>query len=96
MKNKTTLSIDGDVRRTVLDNGIRIVSERMPFVRSVAPGVWMKAGSGNESPENNGAAHFLEHRFFKGTNETVNASTGKEISFYTTFNYNTSTTILSP
>ncbi len=75
MKNNTTISIDGDVRRTVLDNGIRIVTERMPFVRSVALGVWVQAGSGNESPENNGIAHFLEHRLFKGTT----TRTAKEI-----------------
>ena len=98
MKNETMFSGDGQVRRTVLDNGIRIVTERMPFVRSVAVGVWVHAGSGDESLQNNGIAHFLEHMLFKGTKTrdaktiarsleslggALDASTGKEISFYT-------------
>jgi len=97
MKNETTFSSDGQVRRTEIDNGIRIVTERMPFVRSVALGVWVHAGSGDESSENNGIAHFLEHMLFKGTTTRtakiiarsleslgggLDASTGKEVSFY--------------
>ncbi|MDZ7373137.1 MAG: insulinase family protein [candidate division KSB1 bacterium] len=54
-------------QRTVLPNGLRIVSERISNVRSVALGVWVETGSRDESPEINGVSHFLEHMVFKGT-----------------------------
>jgi predicted Zn-dependent peptidase len=53
--------------RTVLDNGIRIVSERIPSVRSVSIGVWADVGSRDESTTQNGLSHFVEHMVFKGT-----------------------------
>ena len=53
--------------RTDLDSGIRILTERMPEVRSVALGAWVGAGSRDEQPELSGATHFLEHLLFKGT-----------------------------
>ncbi|MEA3320155.1 MAG: pitrilysin family protein [Bacillota bacterium] len=53
-------------------NGVRIVLENIPHVRSVAIGVWIGTGSRNEDNVNNGVSHFLEHMFFKGT-ETKNA-----------------------
>jgi predicted Zn-dependent peptidase len=53
--------------RADLDNGIRILTERMPEVRSVAIGAWVGAGSRDEQPELSGATHFLEHLLFKGT-----------------------------
>lgn len=49
-------------------NGVRIVMENIPAVRSVTIGVWVLTGSRNESQFNNGISHFLEHMFFKGTN----------------------------
>lgn len=55
------------IRQTSLSNGIRVVVEEMPFVRSVAFGLWIKCGSINETPENNGIAHMIEHMLFKGT-----------------------------
>jgi predicted Zn-dependent peptidase len=57
----------GVVRRTVLPGGLRIVTETMPTVRSVAFGIWAGVGSRDESPEQAGASHFLEHLLFKGT-----------------------------
>lgn len=48
-------------------NGVRIVSEHIPHVRSVAVGVWVHAGSRHEKPEQNGLTHFIEHMLFKGT-----------------------------
>ncbi len=57
----------GDVQRTVLGNGVRVVSERMPHVRSVSVGVWISTGSRHERPEENGICHFIEHMLFKGT-----------------------------
>ncbi len=55
------------VQRTVLPNGLRIVSEQLPGSRSVAFGVWVAAGSRDERPEQHGAAHYLEHLLFKAT-----------------------------
>ncbi|TWT28203.1 pitrilysin family protein [Planomicrobium sp. CPCC 101110] len=49
------------------ENGLRIVSEHIPHFRSVAVGVFVKAGSRDESPEENGITHFIEHMLFKGT-----------------------------
>ncbi|WP_373896055.1 M16 family metallopeptidase [Virgibacillus natechei] len=49
-------------------NGLRIVSENIPAVRSVTIGIWILTGSRNETTLNNGISHFLEHMFFKGTN----------------------------
>ncbi|WP_163971267.1 M16 family metallopeptidase [Oceanobacillus halotolerans] len=48
-------------------NGLRIVTEHIPTVRSVTIGIWILTGSRNESEKNNGISHFLEHMFFKGT-----------------------------
>ncbi len=53
--------------KTILPNGLTIVSEKIPSVRSVSVGVWVKAGSRHEIKSNNGVAHFLEHMLFKGT-----------------------------
>ncbi len=82
-----------------LSNGIRLVSEHIPYVRSVAAGVWVATGSRRENGNNNGISHFIEHMLFKGTdNRTardiaqciesiggqLNAFTGKECTcFYT-------------
>lgn len=52
---------------TTLPNGVRIVTEKMPGVRSAAIGVWVGVGSRNELAAENGAAHFIEHMLFKGT-----------------------------
>ena len=57
----------GTVRRTVLPNGLRIVTEALPGVRSVSFGVWVGIGSRDETPRLAGASHFLEHLLFKGT-----------------------------
>ncbi|WP_110929461.1 M16 family metallopeptidase [Bacillus massiliglaciei] len=60
------------IKNYTCQNGVRIVLENIPTVRSAAIGVWIKTGSRNESPELNGISHFLEHMFFKGT-KTRNA-----------------------
>src|ERR687890_1311609 len=53
--------------REVLDNGLRLITESMPHVRSVTIGVWLTRGSRHESDERSGIAHFVEHMLFKGT-----------------------------
>ncbi|MEV4376353.1 pitrilysin family protein [Streptosporangium sp. NPDC049644] len=57
----------GVVKRTVLPGGLRVVTESMPTVRSVAVGMWVGIGSRDESPRHMGSSHFLEHLLFKGT-----------------------------
>jgi predicted Zn-dependent peptidase len=53
--------------RTVLPNGIQVLTERMPSVRSAAVGVWVRQGSAHESEAAMGSSHMLEHMVFKGT-----------------------------
>jgi len=55
------------IHTTVLDNGIRIITEQMDHVRSVSLGVWIGTGSRAETPDQNGISHFIEHMVFKGT-----------------------------
>lgn len=55
------------VSKTILDNGVRIISEFMPHVHSVSIGIWVANGSRHERREHNGVAHFIEHLLFKGT-----------------------------
>lgn len=80
-----------------LKNGIRIVAEQIPYVRSIALGIWIGAGSERESKPINGISHFMEHMLFKGTTTRtarqiaegfdqfggqVNAFTSKELTCY--------------
>ena len=55
------------IRKETLSNGITLLSERMPHVRSVTLGVWLRRGSRHEPASLNGASHFIEHLVFKGT-----------------------------
>src|SRR5688500_1034035 len=58
---------DTAIVREVLPNGLRLLTERMPHVRSVSIGVWLARGSRHEPQEQGGIAHFVEHMLFKGT-----------------------------
>jgi len=53
--------------RITLPNGLRVVGEKLTHVRSCTVGVWVKVGSMNEAPDENGLSHFIEHMVFKGT-----------------------------
>ncbi len=77
--------------KQVLSNGVRIVSEAMPHVRSAAVGIWIGVGSRNERASENGAAHYIEHMLFKGTDRYSAAALaaamdgiGGQINAYTT------------
>jgi predicted Zn-dependent peptidase len=59
--------VSEDYRRSVLPNGIRVITERMPHVRSVAVGVWVETGSRREPESRGGMSHLIEHLVFKGT-----------------------------
>jgi predicted Zn-dependent peptidase len=60
---------DSTVRRTVLPGGLRVVTESLPAVRSVALGIWVGVGSRDEDQPHAGATHYLEHLLFKGTSK---------------------------
>ena len=62
-----------------LRNGLRIVGERMPDIRTAAVGVFVRTGAVNESPEENGYSHFVEHMVFKGTKEKNAAALADEM-----------------
>ncbi len=85
------------LKKFVLKNGVRVVCEYIPYVRSVTLGIWVKTGSRNENVRNNGVSHFIEHMLFKGTDKRsaaeiaesidniggqLNAFTGKECTCY--------------
>ena len=53
--------------KITLPNGVRILTEPVPYVRSAALGIWVGTGSRHETAGENGAAHFIEHMLFKGT-----------------------------
>jgi len=54
-------------QKVCLDNGVRVVAERIPYLKSVSLGIWVGTGSRDESEEEAGISHFIEHMFFKGT-----------------------------
>ncbi|MBI5406885.1 MAG: insulinase family protein [Nitrospirae bacterium] len=58
---------DISFKKVHLDNGIRVVAERIPSVKSVSLGIWVNVGSRDESEKEGGISHFIEHMFFKGT-----------------------------
>ena len=55
------------INKTVLPNGIKIVTKKMPHVRSISMGVWVSVGARDESGDQSGLSHFIEHMIFKGT-----------------------------
>lgn len=84
-------------RKSTLANGIRVVSESIPYVKSVTLGIWVGTGSRSEGQHNHGISHFIEHMVFKGTTNRsakdiaeavdevggqLNAFTGKEYTCY--------------
>ena len=66
-------------RKTVLDNGIRVVTESLPYFPTVSLGIWWKTGSRYETGENNGISHFIEHMLFKGTERRTAHDIAREI-----------------
>ena len=66
-------------RRFVLDNGLRVVADRMPSAQSVTIGIWVNVGSRDEDPGEEGFSHFIEHMFFKGTRSRTAAQISREI-----------------
>lgn len=67
------------LEKTILDNGIRIITEKMPEVRSATLGVWVNVGSRHDPRGREGMAHFTEHMLFKGTSRRSALEIAKEI-----------------
>jgi len=85
--------LDGEYNKTSLKNGIRVISEKIPWVSSVCIGVWVDVGSRDENRREGGVSHLIEHMLFKGTKKrtakqialalesvggSLNAFTGRE------------------
>ncbi len=66
------------VNKTVLGNGVRILTEAMPHSRSVSMGVWVNVGARDESEAEQGLSHFIEHMIFKGTRKRSAFDIAKE------------------
>jgi len=60
----TTLSVH---KKSILENGIRVVTKKLPHARTISMGVWINVGARDELPEQSGLSHFIEHMIFKGT-----------------------------
>jgi len=67
------------INKTVLNNGIRIITEKIPHSYSVTIGIWVTNGSRHERRESNGVAHFIEHLLFKGTKRRSALDISREI-----------------
>ena len=68
-----------DIEREALPNGIRVVTERMPHVRSIAVGIWIGTGSREEELHETGLSHFVEHMVFKGTKNRTAEEIAKSV-----------------
>jgi len=66
-------------QKTVLDNGIKIITEHIPHVHSISLGIWIVTGSRDEDTTQSGIAHFIEHMLFKGTKKRSALQISKEI-----------------
>ncbi len=67
------------IKKTTLNNGIRVITERIPYASSVSIGIWVANGSRHERRESNGVAHFIEHLLFKGTDKRSSLDIAREI-----------------
>src|SRR5947199_5334345 len=68
-----------DIEITTLSNGVRVITEAMPHVRSVSVGIWIGSGSRRETAEENGISHFIEHMLFKGTTRRSAEASAREV-----------------
>lgn len=68
-----------NLKKVTLANGLTVITERMPYVRSAAIGIWVVAGSRKEPAEVNGISHFIEHMVFKGTTRRTAEQIAREV-----------------
>jgi len=78
LSNCRCMSADSVYSKTAFDNGLRVVTEKIPSSRSAAIGIWIDVGSRDEHKDENGISHFTEHMLFKGTK----TRTAREIASY--------------
>src|SRR5271156_3067902 len=74
-----TKSASRNIRKTVLPNGLLVLTESMPHLRSVSMGAWVGSGSRDETPDVNGISHFVEHMVFKGTTSRSAQQIAREV-----------------
>jgi predicted Zn-dependent peptidase len=70
--------IESPAQKTVLDNGIRIITKKIPHLHSVSMGMWVNVGARDETGHQNGISHFIEHMLFKGTRKRTGYQIAKE------------------
>ncbi len=75
----TQRNVPRNIRKTVLPNGLTVLTESMPHLRSVSMGVWISCGSRDEAAEINGISHFVEHMVFKGTTSRSAQQLAREV-----------------
>ena len=68
-----------NIRKTILPNGLLVLTEQMPHMRSVSMGAWIDSGSRDEPAEENGLSHFVEHMVFKGTTSRSAQDIAREV-----------------
>lgn len=66
-------------KKTVLPNGIKVLTETIPYVKSFSLGFWFNVGSRDENTANSGVSHFIEHMLFKGTKKRTAGKIANEI-----------------
>lgn len=73
------MRFDTQIAKFVLPNSVRVVCEHVPYVHSVAVGIWCHTGSRMESPQESGISHLIEHMLFKGTEKRTAEQIAREI-----------------
>ncbi|WP_227766578.1 M16 family metallopeptidase [Zhaonella formicivorans] len=66
-------------KKDTLDNGVRVVTEEVPYAHSAVIGIWVRTGSRNEDETNHGISHFIEHLLFKGTSKRTAKQIAEEL-----------------
>ena len=77
--SRTTPHPSRNIRKTLLPNGLQVLTESMPHMRSVSMGAWIASGSRDEPAEENGLSHFVEHMLFKGTTSRSAQEIAREV-----------------
>jgi predicted Zn-dependent peptidase len=77
--SRSWMTTGSGYQKTVLENGIKVITEEIPYLQSVSIGVWVITGSRDEKSKENGISHFIEHLLFKGTERRTAFDIAKEI-----------------
>jgi predicted Zn-dependent peptidase len=77
--NHSWVTMGSGYQKTVLGNGIKVITEEIPYLKSASLGIWVVTGSRDEEPDQNGICHFIEHLLFKGTERRTAFDIAKEI-----------------